>query len=115
MQIAVRAADEAGPAGLAEERENARVGGTACACERIGLGRGKEIGRLAKGRDMLLDVVGERLDPTRGLDRVRVILRRFVLRGRYRAAKRVGEAGIDLARSRQMVERRILVETAHLD
>ncbi len=65
MEIAVDAADEPAPPALDQQRMNAPVGGAARARERIDVGGRKQLGRLAEGRDMLLDIVRERLDPGR--------------------------------------------------
>ena len=58
----------------------------------------------------MLDIVGERRDPGLGFDRAGAGVKR-----RHRAPERVGQRRIDLARRRQPVERRILVEAVHFD
>jgi len=67
------------------------------------LGQGPERGVV------LPDIVGQRRDPGPGFDRAGAGVKR-----RHRAAERVGQRRIDLAR-RQPVERRVLVEAAHFD
>jgi hypothetical protein len=58
---------------------------------------------------VLLDIVGERVDPVFRLDHGHSRVRR-----RNGAAERIGELRVDSARIRQVVERCILVEAAHL-
>ena len=102
--------DQPAPPALDQERVDAPIGGAARLRERVDLGRGKQLGRRAESGDMLLDVVGERLDPGRRRGR-----RGAGMRRRHRAAERVRQRRIDRARLRQTVERRILGEAAHLD
>ena len=110
MEVAVDAADQPAPPALGQQRMDAPIGGAAHARERIDLGRRKQLGRLAEGGNVLLDIVGDRLDPGLRRDRCRAAVGR-----RHRAAERVRQRRIDLAVVGQAVERRVLGETAHLD
>jgi hypothetical protein len=79
----------------------------------------EEIGHRAERRSVLFDIIAKRLDPARGLDSGHLILpglaRHDLLCRRYGASERVGEGAIDLARSSQMIEGCMLVESMHLD
>ena len=109
MEIAVDAADEASRA-LEQERMNAGIGRSARAREGVdALGR-KQIGRLDKGRDVLVDVICQRFHPGTGIDCGRRRVRR-----RHGSAERIGQCRVDPAGLSQVVEGRPLVETAHLD
>jgi len=59
---------------------------------------------------MLIDVIGKRLDPGRGLDRFCLGLRRG-----NRTAQRIGESGIDAAGLGEMIKRGVLVEATHFN
>ncbi len=102
--------DEAALSALDQERANARIGSAAGAGERIGFARRKNIAHRSKCAGMLLDVIGERPDPRRSLDRLRLGLRRG-----NRRPERMGESGIDPAGLGEMIKRCALVEPAHLD
>ena len=84
--------------------------GAAAPRQCFGLRSGKKLRHVAKRGVVLLDVVGKRRDPWLGLDRLGAGVKR-----RHRAAERIGERRIDLARLRQSVERRVFVEAAHLE
>ena len=104
------AADEPASSARQQERTNAPVGGAARLGEGDCFGRRKKLGPLPERGVVLLDIVGERVDPRSSLDRGRAGMRR-----RHRAAERVGQRGVDPACIGQMVERGLLVEAAHLD
>ena len=110
MKIAVTAADQVVLAALEQERADASKGGAARLRERLDLAGGNSSGQCAEGGIVLFDVVAERRDPWLGGD--------GGCRGvgsRHGAAERIREGGVDPARFRQTIERRILIEAAHLD
>ena len=110
VKVAMSAADQAAPAALREKRADARVGGTARRRQRSQLGLREKRGHLPERGVVLLDIVRECRDPGLRFDRARPGVRRG-----DRAAKRIGQRRVDLARVGQPVERRLLVEAAHLD
>ena len=110
MQIAMNPRDETPPPAFYQKGVDARIFGSACARKRFDLMRWKEIRFFAERLHMLVDVVGERLDPAARIDR-----RCVRMRLSDSAAKSIGEACVNFARLRQVVEGRVLVEAMHLD
>ncbi len=102
------AADQAAPAALAQQRDDAFIGGAAVAREGFVFGRRKNLRMLAERFAVFVDIGAERRDPGLRVDFGRL----GVSRGDG-AAERIGQRIVDVAG--EVVERPRLVEALHLD
>ena len=103
------APDQSAAAAFEEQGPKLGQRGAAPPGQYLGLIRGKQLGLLAERRFVLVEERGERLEPRLGLDG-----RRCSMRRRHHAAEPVGKRRIDAPLIRQPIERRVLVEPAHL-
>ena len=87
----MNAPDQAVAPALDQKGLDAGIGGATGARQCIVVGRGKEVGPRVERLDVLLDVIGNCLDPRSGLDRIR-----HGVRSCDGAAEHIGETGVDL-------------------
>ena len=95
-------------AALGKERDDAVIGGAARSRERVDLRRREDIRVRPERLGMFVDIRTDRVDPRLCLDR-----RRLRVGGGDRTPEGLGERVVDFAG--EVIERALLVETAHLD
>ncbi len=102
------AADQAAPAAVAQQRQDALVGSPAQAFQGVDFGASKKLWVLAERLGVFADIGTDRCDPRRHFDRLRAGM--GVGNG---SAERIGQCFVDFAG--EMIEGAPLVEAAHLD